>query len=104
MTWNLLHLARLLKDAGGVPAHGNQRTAWDAGARWYRCDVIGGGDQTRGYVDLPTETKGLLLGRPDDASALELAVDETLAGVKTADLGGTATTREVGDAVLARIG
>jgi len=31
MTWNLLHLARLLKDAGGVPAHGNQRSAWDAG-------------------------------------------------------------------------
>ena len=25
MTWNLLHLARMLKDAGGVPAHGNQR-------------------------------------------------------------------------------
>jgi multimeric flavodoxin WrbA len=24
MTWNLLHLARMLKDAGGVPAHGNQ--------------------------------------------------------------------------------
>jgi multimeric flavodoxin WrbA len=24
MTWNLLHLARQLKDAGGVPAHGNQ--------------------------------------------------------------------------------
>ena len=34
MTWNLLHLARLLKDAGGLPAHGNQRTAWDAGARF----------------------------------------------------------------------
>jgi len=34
MTWNLLHLARLLKDAGGVPAHGNQRTAWDAGCRF----------------------------------------------------------------------
>ncbi|MFF8974695.1 flavodoxin family protein [Streptomyces sp. NPDC014995] len=33
MTWNLLHLARLLKDAGGIPAHGNQRTAWDAGCR-----------------------------------------------------------------------
>ena len=33
MTWNLLHLARLLKDAGGVPAYGNQRTAWDAGCR-----------------------------------------------------------------------
>ena len=34
MTWNLLHLARLLKDAGGVPAHGNQRSKWDAGARF----------------------------------------------------------------------
>jgi len=44
------------------------------------------------------------LGRPDDASALELAVDEALDSVKTADLGGTATTRDVGDAVLARIG
>ncbi len=40
--------------------------AWAAGARWYRCDVIGGGDQTRRYVDLPTTTKGLLLGRPSD--------------------------------------
>jgi len=44
------------------------------------------------------------LGRPDDASALERAVDEVLDDVKTADLGGTATTREVGDAVLAQIG
>ena len=34
MTWNLLHLARLLKDAGGFPAHGNQRSAWDAGCRF----------------------------------------------------------------------
>jgi len=33
MTWNLLHLARLLKDAGGMPAHGNQRSLWDAGCR-----------------------------------------------------------------------
>ena len=34
MTWNLLHLARMMKDAGGIPAHGNQRAAWDAGARF----------------------------------------------------------------------
>ena len=34
MTWNLLHLARMIKDAGGVPAHGNQRAAWDAGCRF----------------------------------------------------------------------
>jgi multimeric flavodoxin WrbA len=34
MTWNLMHLARILKDAGGVPAHGNQRSAWEAGCRF----------------------------------------------------------------------
>jgi multimeric flavodoxin WrbA len=34
MTWNLMHLARMLQDAGGLPAHGNQRAAWDAGARF----------------------------------------------------------------------
>jgi len=34
MTWNLLHLARMLKDAGGIPAFGNQRQQWNAGERW----------------------------------------------------------------------
>ncbi len=34
MTWNLLHAARLLKEAGGFPAHGNQRSLWDAGCRF----------------------------------------------------------------------
>ena len=34
MTWNLLHVARMLKDAGGIPAHGNQRSEWDAGCRF----------------------------------------------------------------------
>jgi multimeric flavodoxin WrbA len=34
MTWNLMHVAKLLKDAGGVPAYGNQRSQWDAGARF----------------------------------------------------------------------
>ncbi|MGI9119816.1 MAG: flavodoxin family protein [Acidimicrobiales bacterium] len=33
MTWNLMHLARMLKDAGGIPAHGNQRSEWHAGCR-----------------------------------------------------------------------
>jgi multimeric flavodoxin WrbA len=33
-TWNLMHLARLLKDAGGFPAYGNQRSEWDAGCRF----------------------------------------------------------------------
>jgi multimeric flavodoxin WrbA len=34
MTWNLMHLAKMLKDAGGMPAHGNQRSEWDAGCRF----------------------------------------------------------------------
>jgi multimeric flavodoxin WrbA len=34
MTWNLMHLAKLLKDSGGMPAEGNQRSKWDAGARF----------------------------------------------------------------------
>ena len=34
MTWNLLHMARMLTDAKGIPAHGNQRSAWDAGCRF----------------------------------------------------------------------
>lgn len=34
MTWNLMHLAKMLKAAGGIPAYGNERTKWDAGARF----------------------------------------------------------------------
>lgn len=34
MTWNLLHVAKMLKDAGGMPTYGNQRSEWDAGARF----------------------------------------------------------------------
>ena len=29
-----MHLARMLKDAGGVPAHDNQRAEWDADCRF----------------------------------------------------------------------
>ncbi|MGH3465119.1 MAG: flavodoxin family protein [Kribbellaceae bacterium] len=34
MTWNLMHLAAMLKRNSGIPAYGNQRAAWDAGARF----------------------------------------------------------------------
>ena len=34
MSWNLLDLARMIKNAGGIPAHGNQRSEWDAGCRF----------------------------------------------------------------------
>jgi multimeric flavodoxin WrbA len=33
MSYNLIHLARMLSAAGGVPAEGNVRSAWDAGER-----------------------------------------------------------------------
>ena len=33
MTWNLMHLAAMLKRSGGFPVGGNSRTAWDAGER-----------------------------------------------------------------------
>lgn len=34
MTWNLMHLARMIKDAGGISNHGNDREAWKAGCRF----------------------------------------------------------------------
>ena len=40
------------------------------------------------------------LGRPRDAEALDAAVAQALAEAPTPDLGGTATTRDFGDAVL----
>jgi len=34
MTWNLMHLAKMLKDAGGYSNHGNDRNAWKVGCRF----------------------------------------------------------------------
>ncbi|WP_026838477.1 flavodoxin family protein [Gillisia sp. JM1] len=34
MTYNLLHLAKMLKDNGDYPAYGNSRKKWDDGTRW----------------------------------------------------------------------
>lgn len=34
MTWNLMHAARALKDAGGIPVHGNSRAQWNQGERF----------------------------------------------------------------------
>lgn len=33
-TWNLLHIARMLKDSSGIPNNGNDRNAWSAGCRF----------------------------------------------------------------------
>ncbi len=32
--WNMLHMARILKDAGGIPAHGNLPELWKEGRRF----------------------------------------------------------------------
>ena len=34
MTWNLMHMARMLKDAGGIPAYGNLLKEWNSGGRF----------------------------------------------------------------------
>lgn len=34
MTWNLMHMACMMKNAGGIPAHRNQRSKWAAGCRF----------------------------------------------------------------------
>ncbi|MCF8001315.1 MAG: flavodoxin family protein [Halanaerobiales bacterium] len=34
MSWNLMHMAKMIKEKGGIPAHGNQRSKWDAGCRF----------------------------------------------------------------------
>ncbi|MBA2593966.1 MAG: flavodoxin family protein [Gammaproteobacteria bacterium] len=34
MTWNLMHVAKMLKSSGGIPLYGNARKEWDAGARF----------------------------------------------------------------------
>jgi 3-isopropylmalate dehydrogenase len=44
------------------------------------------------------------LEKPDEAGRLEQAVDRALVEAPTPDLGGTATTRQFGDAVLAVLG
>jgi len=34
MTWNLIHLAKMLKEAGGFPTPGNERDKWQAGTHF----------------------------------------------------------------------
>jgi hypothetical protein len=34
MTWNLMHLARMIERAGGLPAYGISRSEWDKGERF----------------------------------------------------------------------
>lgn len=40
--------------------------AWDQGARWYRCDLVGGPEQAKSYRPLPTTGRGLFSDRQPD--------------------------------------
>lgn len=40
--------------------------AWEKGARWYRCDVVGGDETTGRLLPLPETAQGLMLGTGDD--------------------------------------
>lgn len=39
---------------------------WDSGARWFRCDVLGGDENSVELMPLPRTAKGALLGIPGD--------------------------------------
>lgn len=40
--------------------------SWGGGARWYRCDVVGGTATTAEYTALPTTAKGMFGARPPE--------------------------------------
>ena len=42
------------------------KKGWERGARWFRCDVVGGPDGATRLDELPTTTKGIFNGRVHD--------------------------------------
>lgn len=42
MAWNLMHLARMLREEGGIPAWGNQLSKWEDGERFGHPDADAG--------------------------------------------------------------
>ncbi len=49
--------------------------AWEDGARWYRCDVVGGGEHSETYVELPKTARGLLQTKPEDRDQWMVCAD-----------------------------
>ncbi|SDS25313.1 Septum formation [Nocardioides scoriae] len=39
---------------------------WDKGARWYRCDLVGGSTEATAYRPLPQDAKGLFAAKPPE--------------------------------------
>lgn len=55
--------------------------AWDDGARWYRCDAVGGTADSAGYRPLPRTVRGLFRARPPE-EWLTCARGATVSGSK----------------------
>lgn len=58
--------------------------AWNKGARWYRCDVLGGSAGAKRLIDLPTTTQGLMAGPPDNRWMVCARGRSVAAGVRVA--------------------
>jgi hypothetical protein len=52
---------------------------WDKGARWYRCDLVGGPSDATAYRPLPKDAKGLFRAKPPE-QWLTCARGATVAG------------------------
>jgi len=59
-------------------------SAWDKGARWWRCDLLAGGDHGQHYLDLPTTTADLLESSQDDRWMACARGEDVNAGTKVA--------------------
>lgn len=53
--------------------------AWKQGARWFRCDVVGGGPQSKEFQPLPETARGMFLAGPKD-KWMTCADGDTVAG------------------------
>jgi hypothetical protein len=74
---------------------------WDKGARWYRCDLVGGPSDAKAYAALPATAKGLFRGRPPE-DWLTCAQGPTVLGGKRVPCSGkhdwrAATTIKLGE-------
>jgi len=57
---------------------------WEKGARWYRCDVVGGSSDASQYTALPATAKGLFRAKPPE-QWLTCALGETVLKSKKLD-------------------
>ena len=77
--------------------------AWSKGAHWWRCDTVGGGQQSTALQALPVTARGLFRGRPADRWLL-CADGPTVAGSPKVPCSQPHTWRAVTTIVLGKPG